>query len=227
MAQRKSEMSEVVDLAAFRDSRNTKAKKMNDALQPAKEIDWLASIIKNNLTKNLNKIANIIGDRALEPFFNKTVIPVLYTSSNDIEPCGMISVFTAREKRVKKVNVCVTNNLAFLFGAVSRKVGADENAGHVAALFTVGAIVAAGSMQTISPVNKSSANADLWRSVGLVDQPLTTEYFRFAGGVVSEIFGPIEWVGLNPGVTPTTPQEAALINPLTLPQMKRSLVPVY
>lgn len=227
MAQRESEMSQVFDFNAFKASIGSRAETAPKPANGTKDVDWLAEITKNKLAKNLIKIANLVGRRAIEPFDDKSAIPAIYTSVDDVKPYGTITVFTDRGRRVKTVNVCVTNNLALLFGAVSRRAGDDENAGHVAGLFTAGVIVAAGAIQTISPVNKFSADAELWRSVEFGDQPLTTEYFRFAGGVVREIFGDIDWVCLNSGVTPSSPQEAALINPLSLVQMKRTLVPVY
>lgn len=134
------------------------------------------------MTKNLVRIAGIVGERAVGSLLDGRVVPALFTVEHDIEPFGKTVVIKSPESGVKKINLCVSNNLSLLFGALDGGDVNSEKSGHAAALFATGALVAVASIQTSKPLNRPNADAELWKNVGLEGKPFTAEYLRWAGG---------------------------------------------
>ena len=179
-------MSKVVDMQAYRERRSANTVADFSTHPSAKQVDWMAEIVKQNLANNLQRISTLLGGKAIEPIASGAIKVEIYSFGEDVLPHGMITVI---KERNKTVNLCLTNNTALLFEDKVTNDVDGENPAKVTALFATGALVAASVIQTRTVINRGSLDRSVWGRTNLEDHALAREYFRFAGGVVTQIFG--------------------------------------
>ncbi len=202
-------MGVLVDLEAYRARTQLPCEGILEGLDP----EWLADLVLANFKNNLVRVAEIAGESAVLPVTSGLVRAQIAPTEEDPAPYGVLKTKT----RTDKVKVTVSNRLALLF---ADKFPEDErlmSSAKVAALYATGALVAASSCLI---EQTGSEDFSLWADD---INPDNREIYRFAGGVVVNKFGfnfarPKERKNRKP--ISVTPQQAGLINPLSINEMR-------
>ena len=208
-------MSDVVFMADYlnRGAQLTEADRVD---LTGRGISWLAGVVLDNMDTNLTRVANVVGREAIEPIVANKAETRVYFDNEDPQPFGKIEI----KKRDGLVQLMVSNNLVNLFASRLREPRKAEEAGKFTATFAIGALVA-GSTGLLE-FSKSTSN-ELWDRVDVSLDPFKRECLRFAGGLMREVFC-FDFSGTKiPKRGKITPQQAGLINPLSLAEMYRTV----
>lgn len=204
-------MSDVVYMAEFLD-RKAQLSEAERVDLTGRGTSWLAGVVLDNMDSNLVRVANVVGREAIEPIVGNEVETRVYFDNEDPQPFGKIEI----KKRDGLVQLMVSNNLVNLFASRLREPRRAEEAGKYTATFALGVLVA-GSTGLLEFSNSTSYK--LWCRADVNLHPFKRECLRFAGGLMREVYG-FDFSGTKlPKRGKITPQQAGLMNPLSLAEM--------